>query len=89
MPLYLIKVSGRDPNAKTRLESVAFIVRAGDRLVARGMAIDYFKKHVGEEVLSVLDVIELPEFKEEGVLLGFRVAYDPTPISTTILIPTK
>lgn len=89
MPLYLIKISGRDPNAKTKLESVAFIVKADDRLVARGMAIDYFKKHVGEEVLSVLDVTELPEFKEEGVILGFRVSYDPAPVSTTILLPLK
>jgi len=87
MPYYLIKVSGRNTKSKLKLESVALLVKAEDRLIARGMAIDYFKKHIGDEVLSVMDVKEFEMPEGDGVIFGCVVSYDPTPISTTLLLP--
>ena len=86
MRLYLIKVTGRPKKNSTRMVETAILVADEERLLARGKAMDYFLKYIGDEVLSVQEVEEMDLPTKAGVLLGFRVNYDPAPVHVSILL---
>jgi len=84
--LYLFKLSGKPKQNTARMVETAILVADEDRILARDKAIDYFLKFVGFEVLSVQEVTEFDLPEKAGVLLGFRVNYDPAPVHVSVIL---
>jgi hypothetical protein len=89
MRLYLIKIEGVMFENPPKLKRAIILSAGGDKLEARDVAIDWFKKHIAGTIVAMEVVADFEVPEEPKALFGIKAEYSPVPTGMTIVLPKK